>query len=75
MSLAPRLISLSGYTFVLFGVALGILGAVQVGSIFVAIGTAGVGISTPRVSTVGRFLPLAIALALFALALALPRGR
>ncbi|HUW86854.1 MAG TPA: hypothetical protein VMW30_00535 [Candidatus Paceibacterota bacterium] len=75
MSLAPRFLSLSGYTFVLFGVTLGMLGAVQIGSILVAIGMAGVGMSTPRVSTVGRFLPLAIALALFALALALPRGR
>ncbi|MDP1719729.1 MAG: hypothetical protein Q8L08_01830 [Candidatus Nanopelagicaceae bacterium] len=75
MSLAPRLLSFSGYTFVFFGVLLGILGAVQVGSIVIALGTAGVAISTPRMSTVGRFLPLAIALALFVLALALPRGR
>ncbi|MFA5919417.1 MAG: hypothetical protein WC800_07760 [Candidatus Nanopelagicaceae bacterium] len=75
MSLAPRFLTLSGYTFVLFGVLLGLLASVQAGSIAIALGTAGVAISSPRVSTVGRFLPLAIALALFALALALPRGR
>ncbi|MBI3429848.1 MAG: hypothetical protein HY050_07340 [Actinobacteria bacterium] len=75
MSLTPRLLSFSGYSFVLFGVALGILGAVQGGSILIAIGTAGVSLSTPRASKVGRYLPLAIAVALLALAVALPRGR
>lgn len=75
MSLAPRFLTFSGYAFVLFGVLLGVLGSVQAGSIAIALGTAGVSITTPRVSTVGRFLPLVIALALFALALALPRGR
>ena len=75
MSLTPRLITFSGYTFVLCGVALGILGTVQGGSILIAFGTAGVSLSTPRVSRVGRYLPLAIAVALCALALALPRGR
>lgn len=75
MSLTPRLLSLSGYSFVLFGVALGILGAVRVGAVLIAVGTAGVSLSTPRVSRVGRYLPLAVALALLALALALPRGR
>lgn len=75
MSLAPRYLSYSGYAFVLVGVLLGTVGSVQAGSIVIALGIVGVAISTPRVSTVGRFLPLAIALALFALALALPRGR
>lgn len=75
MSLAPRFLTISGYALVLFGVLLGILGSVQPGSILVAVGTAGVGMSTPQVSKVGRFLPLVIALALFVLALALPRGR
>lgn len=75
MSLAPRFLSLSGYALVFFGVLLGMVGSVQVGSMVIALGTAGVAISAPRVSTVGRYLPLAIALALFALALALPRGR
>lgn len=75
MSLATRYLTLSGYAFVLTGVLLGIVGSVQAGSIVIALGIVGVAISTPRVSTVGRFLPLAIALALFALALALPRGR
>ena len=41
----------------------------------IAVGMAGVGLSVTAVSTVGRYLPLAIALALFALAIALPRGR
>ncbi len=75
MSLTPRLLSFSGYSFVLCGVALGILGAVQGGSILIAVGMAGVSLSTPRVSRVGRYLPLAMAVALLALALALPRGR
>jgi len=75
MSLAPRFLSYFGYAFVLFGVLLGVLGSVQAGSILIAVGMAGVGLSVTAVSTVGRYLPLAIALALFALAIALPRGR
>lgn len=75
MPLASRHLTLSGYALVLFGVLLGIVGSVQIGSMVIALGTAGVAIAAPRVSTVGRYLPLAVALALFALALALPRGR
>lgn len=75
MSLAPRFLSLCGYISVLFGLLLGVSGSAQAGAILVAVGTAGVGLSTTSVSKVGRYLPLAIALALFALAIALPRGR
>jgi hypothetical protein len=56
-------------------VVLGILGFVRAGSLFIALGTAGVALKSRDFRRIEFYLPLAIAVALFALAIALPRGR
>jgi hypothetical protein len=63
------------YGFVLTGVVLGVLGIVRAGSLFIALGTAGVALKSRDFRRIEFYLPLAIAAALFALAIALPRGR
>jgi len=73
MSLSRQ--SLLGYLLVAVGIALGVLGSVQVGLICIAAGTAAVSLAAKAVGRVERYLPLALALGLFALALALPSGR
>lgn len=59
----------------MLGAALGAFGLVQVGLLAIALGMAGVSLATKAVSRVERYLPLALALGLFLLALALPSGR
>jgi hypothetical protein len=54
---------------------LGVLGAVRGGSLFIAAGTAGIALKSRDFRRIEFYLPLAIAIALFALAIALPRGR
>lgn len=66
-------------TSIIVGVTLGLFGAVRSGSILVAIGTALVamaqwGATTGRRRIIECYFPLALAVALFALALALPKG-
>jgi hypothetical protein len=75
MQLNNRLLSLASYGFVLTGVVLGVLGFVQAGSLFIAAGTAGVALTSRDFRRIEFYIPLAIAVALFALAIALPRGR
>ena len=60
---------------VLVGIALGIGGVVRVGSIFIAIGTAGVALKSRHSRKFDFYFPLVIAIALFSLAVALPRRR
>ena len=60
---------------VLVGIALGIGGLVRVGSIFIAIGTAGIALKARHSRRFDFYFPLVIAIALFSLAVALPRGR
>ena len=67
--------SLVSYGLVLTGVVLGVLGFVRAGSLFIAIGTAGVALKSRDFRSIQFYLPLAIATALFVLAIALPRGR
>lgn len=67
--------SLLGYGLVVLGVVLGAAGSVQVGLICIAAGTAAVSLGSKSVGRVERYLPLALALGLFALALSLPSGR
>lgn len=57
------------------GIALGASGSVQAGLVCIAVGMAGVSLTAKAMSRVERYLPLALALGLFALALALPSGR
>jgi hypothetical protein len=54
---------------------LGVLGIVRGGSLFIAIGTVGVALKSRNFRRIEFYLPLAIAIALFTLAIALPRGR
>ncbi len=67
--------SFLGYALVVLGAALGAFGLVQVGLVCIALGMAGVSLATKAFSRVERYLPLALALGLFLLALALPSGR
>jgi len=69
------LLGLLSYGLVVTGVALGVLGFVRAGSLFIAAGTAGIALKLRDFRRIEFYLPLAIAIALFALAIALPRGR
>ena len=75
MQLNNRILGLISYGLVLTGVVLGVLGAVRGGSLFIAAGTAGIVLKSRDFRRIEFYLPLAIAIALFALAIALPRGR
>jgi len=75
MQLNNRLLSLVSYGLVLTGVILGVLGVVRGGSLFIAVGTVGIALKSRDFRSIQFYLPLAIAIALFVLAIALPRGR
>lgn len=67
--------SILGYVLVVLGIVLGAVGSVQVGLVAIAAGMAGVSLASKAIGRVERYLPLALALGLFAVALALPSGR
>ena len=69
------MLGLVSYGLVITGVVLGVLGFVRAGSLFIAGGTAGIALKLRDFRRIEFYLPLAIAIALFALAIALPRGR
>jgi hypothetical protein len=75
MQLNDRLQTLVSYAAVVIGVVLGASGVVRGGSLFIAVGTAGIALKSRKFRSIEFYLPLAIAIALFALAIALPRGR
>jgi hypothetical protein len=75
MQLNDRLLSLASYALVIIGVVLGVSGVVRGGSLFIAVGTVGVALKSRNFRSIQFYLPLIIAVALFALAIALPRGR
>jgi len=75
MQLSNRLLLVFSNIAVGIGIALGIGGIVRGGSIFIAVGTAGIAIRARRSRKFDFYFPLVIAIALFALAIALPRGR
>ena len=75
MQLNDRLLNLASYAAVLIGVFLGASGVVRGGSLFIAVGTAGVALKSRNFRSIQFYLPLVIAVALFVLAIALPRGR
>lgn len=69
----------AAYLSIAAGIALGIFGAVRLGSLFIAIGTAVVALArwgqlSGRRRIIECYFPLAIAFTLFTLALALPKG-
>ena len=75
MLLNNRLLSILSYAAVLIGVVLGASGIVRGGSLFIAAGTLGIALKSRNFRRIEFYLPVAIAVALFALAIALPRGR
>jgi hypothetical protein len=75
MQLNNRLLSLVSYAAVLIGVVLGASGIVRGGSLFIAVGTLGIALKSRNFRRIEFYLPVVIAAALFALAIALPRGR
>ncbi|CAB4705850.1 unannotated protein [freshwater metagenome] len=75
MQLTGRLLSFVSNSAILLGIALGIGGIVRGGSLFIAVGTAGVALKARRLRKFDFYFPLVIAIALFLLALALPHGR
>jgi hypothetical protein len=75
MQLNERLISLLSYGAVTLGIVLGTFGIVRGGSLFIALGTAGIALKSRNFRTLEFYIPLAIAIALFVVAIALPRGR
>jgi hypothetical protein len=70
-----RVITYSSYALVAAGVVAGALGLVRTGSLFIAAGTGLFALSQRGQRKIELFLPLAISISLFVLALALPRGR
>jgi len=75
MQLNNRLLSLVSYLAVLIGVGLGASGIVRGGSLFIAVGTLGIALKSRNYRRIEFYLPVVIAIALFVLAIALPRGR
>jgi hypothetical protein len=75
VQLNNRLLSTISYAAVLIGVVLGATGIVRGGSLFIAAGTLGIALKSRNFRRIEFYLPVAIAVALFALAIALPRGR
>ncbi len=75
MQLTDRFLGIMSNIAVLVGIALGIGGLVRVGSIFIAVGTAGIALKARHSRKFDFYFPLVIAVALFALAIALPHGR
>jgi len=66
---------MASYAAVLAGVSLGIGGIVRGGSLFIAVGTLGIALKSRNFRQIQFYLPVVIAIALFTLAIALPRGR
>lgn len=75
MQLTGRLLGIISYAVIGIGIALGIAGIVRGGSLFIAVGTAGVALKARHLRKFDFYFPLVIAIALFVLAVALPRGR
>jgi len=75
VQLNNRILSTISYVAVLIGVVLGASGIVRGGSLFIAAGTLGISLKSRNFRRIEFYLPVVIAIALFTLAIALPRGR
>jgi hypothetical protein len=75
VQLNNRILSIISYVAVLIGVVLGASGIVRGGSLFIAAGTLGIALKSRNFRRIEFYIPLALAIALFVLAIALPRGR
>jgi hypothetical protein len=75
MQLNDRALIIASNVVCAIGIVLGIFGIVRGGSLFIAVGTAGIAITARHKRKFEFYFPLFIAIALFALAISLPRGR
>jgi len=75
MRINDRLLTITSNGVILTGIGLGVFGIVRGGSLFIAVGTAGIALKARHQRKFDFYFPLLIAVALFALAIALPRGR
>lgn len=64
----------AAYIAISLGVLIGILTFVRTGALLISAGTAVIAISQRDKRKIERYLPLAIAIVLFGLAIALPKG-
>lgn len=64
----------AAYIAISLGVLVGIAGFVRTGALLIAAGTGVISLSQWNKRKIERYLPLAIALVLFGLAIALPKG-
>jgi hypothetical protein len=62
------------YILIALGVLAGILGFVRTGAILISLGTGAIALAQWGKRRFERYLPLAIAVVLFGLAIALPKG-
>ena len=62
------------YGAIAIGVIIGIAGYVRISAMVVAVGTALIALENRSARKIEMYLPLAIAIALFVLSIALPRG-
>ncbi len=62
------------YISISLGVILGVAGFVRSGALVISAGTAVIALAQWKQRKIERYLPLAIALVLFGLAIALPKG-
>jgi hypothetical protein len=75
MRINDRVLTIVSNVIIVIGIALGIFGIVRGGSLFIAVGTAGIAIKARHQRKFDFYFPMLIAIALFTLAIALPRGR
>ena len=64
----------AAYIAISLGVLLGIAGFVRTGALLISAGTGVISLSQWNKRRIERYLPLAIAIVLFGLAIALPKG-
>ena len=64
----------AAYIAIAVGVVAGIAGFVRTGAIAIAVGTGVISLAQWNKRRIERYLPLAIAIVLFGLAIALPKG-
>jgi hypothetical protein len=62
------------YALIALGVVMGVVSFVRTGALLIAVGTAVISLARSGKGRFERYLPLAIAVVLFGLAIALPKG-
>ncbi len=72
MSINNHLLARLGFLLVCAGVGVGVFGSVKPGAILLAVGTILVSLGRSSSGKVERYMPIALALALLAMAFALP---